>query len=192
VKFYSANILLAIEHLHTKKIIHRDIKPENLLINMDGYVNLADFGFAKKLVSDDDKAFTFVGSPLYMAPEGILKKGMNLSGDSWAYAVTLYELLTGQCLFNDPAFPGDLSKIFLRVLTSKNKGIPFKPGFEEKYPKFASLLKKLLGFDSSKRWTMAQARSDEFFEGVDWNALSQLRLPTPYSPKAELEKLPAP
>lgn len=183
VRFYSANFLVAIEHLHSKKIIHRDIKPENLLINRNGYVALADFGFAKQLTSDEDKAYTFVGSPLYMAPEGILKKGMALSGDAWAYAVTLYEILTGQCLFNDPKHPGDLSKIFLRVLTSKNKGIPFKAGFEDSYPQAADLLKKLLAFDATKRFTLTQSRSHEFFQTIDWDALETQRVPPPYKPE---------
>lgn len=118
-----------------------------------------------------------------MAPEGILKKGMTLSGDAWAYAVTVYEILTGQCLFNDPAHPGDLSKIFLRVLTSKNKGIPFKAGFEDSHPEVADLLKKLLAFDAAKRWTLTQSRSHEFFQTIDWDALENQRLPTPYKPE---------
>ena len=47
--FYVSEILLAIQHLHNKDIIYRDLKPENLLIDKDGHVKIADFGFAKKI-----------------------------------------------------------------------------------------------------------------------------------------------
>lgn len=47
--FYVSEILLAIQHLHKKDIIYRDLKPENLLIDKDGHVKIADFGFAKKI-----------------------------------------------------------------------------------------------------------------------------------------------
>ena len=47
VVFYASEILLAIQHLHRKKIVYRDLKPENLLINRDGHIKIADFGFAK-------------------------------------------------------------------------------------------------------------------------------------------------
>ena len=48
-RFYAATVALTFEYLHAKNIIFRDLKPENLLINKDGYLRLADFGFAKIL-----------------------------------------------------------------------------------------------------------------------------------------------
>ena len=49
VAFYAAEIILAIQYLHSKKIIYRDLKPENILLSEDGHIKLADFGLAKKL-----------------------------------------------------------------------------------------------------------------------------------------------
>ena len=52
VKFYAAQIALAIGYLHSKNILHRDLKLENIMINEDGYLVLIDFGLAKIVASD--------------------------------------------------------------------------------------------------------------------------------------------
>jgi len=50
-RFYAANILLALEHLHSKDILYRDLKPENVLVSGDGYIKLTDFGLSKENIS---------------------------------------------------------------------------------------------------------------------------------------------
>ena len=71
-KFYFLEILIGLDQLHAKNIIYRDLKPENLLIGIDGHVRIADFGLAKPLLGRP-AAYSFCGSPEYMAPE-MLKK----------------------------------------------------------------------------------------------------------------------
>ena len=69
-RFFIAQVVLAIEHLHSLGVIYRDLKPENLLIAEDGNIKLADFGLAKDGFSKKEQlARTFVGSPAYLAPE---------------------------------------------------------------------------------------------------------------------------
>ena len=51
-RFYAANILLALEHLHSKNILYRDLKPENVLFGSDGYIKLTDFGISKEKITD--------------------------------------------------------------------------------------------------------------------------------------------
>lgn len=53
IVFYASEIILAIEYLHSKRIIYRDLKPENILLGQDGHIKLADFGLAKKLECRD-------------------------------------------------------------------------------------------------------------------------------------------
>ena len=61
--FYAANVLLALEHLHIHGVVYRDLKPENLLLDTQGYIKIADFGFAKNIGLD--KTYTICGTPDY-------------------------------------------------------------------------------------------------------------------------------
>ena len=71
-KIYSAQILTMFEYLHSLNIVYRDLKPENLLICADGYLKLTDFGFAKVI---EGRTYTLCGTPEYLAPEVLAKKG---------------------------------------------------------------------------------------------------------------------
>lgn len=72
---YIAELILAIEELHKKLIIFRDLKPENILIDYDGHIQLTDFGLAKKDVNENDLNKSFLGTPIYFAPEIITRTG---------------------------------------------------------------------------------------------------------------------
>ena len=83
--FYSANVLVALEFLHSKGIVYRDLKPENLLLDIQGYLKVADFGFAKRI--GGDKTYTICGTPDYQV--------MGLCGCSPASSSGLKKLAAG-------------------------------------------------------------------------------------------------
>ena len=89
----------ALQYLHSfnPPIIHRDIKPENLLLNESGRILLADFGWSN--FSDGDVRKTFCGTPEYIAPEMLLKKGHDTRVDIWSVGVLMFELLAGYSPF---------------------------------------------------------------------------------------------
>lgn len=64
-KFYAAQILLALEHLHSMDVVYRDLKPENILMDENGHVCLADFGMSK-ILKKGQKTKSFVGTPEYL------------------------------------------------------------------------------------------------------------------------------
>lgn len=97
---YFYQVCDALQYLHTRpeKIIHRDIKPENILLDKQGHVKLADFGWANSLKGTKYRA-TFCGTPDYLAPEMIRGDGHNQTLDMWQMGVLLFEMTVGKSPF---------------------------------------------------------------------------------------------
>ena len=72
VKFYLAEIVVALDMIHSQNIMYRDLKPENILIDIDGHIKITDFGLSKQMRNIEDLSSTFCGSPEYLPPEMIL------------------------------------------------------------------------------------------------------------------------
>jgi NIMA (never in mitosis gene a)-related kinase len=85
---------MAIDYIHSNKILHRDIKSQNVFLTSNGTLKLGDFGISKVLQNTMDKAATMVGTPYYMSPEMYENKPYTHKSDIWALGCILYELCT--------------------------------------------------------------------------------------------------
>ncbi|XP_035824058.1 serine/threonine-protein kinase D3 [Aplysia californica] len=102
-KFLISQILVALKHLHSKSIVHCDLKPENVLLSSETafpQVKLCDFGFAR-IIGEKSFRRSVVGTPAYLAPEVLKKKGYNRSLDMWSVGVVVYVSLSGTFPFNE-------------------------------------------------------------------------------------------
>lgn len=95
-RFYSAQLLLSMAHLHELNIAYRDLKLENILMDDQGFIALTDFGLSKENVDMPDGAKTFCGTAEYIAPELLQGLPYGKPVDWWGFGTLLYEMMTGQ------------------------------------------------------------------------------------------------
>merc|ERR1712232_1235222 len=140
-KFYSSEILLAVEYLHRLNIIYRDLKPENILLDAQGHVKLTDFGLSKEGIQDNFSAKSMCGTPEYLAPEILDKRGHGRAVDWYSTGALMYEMLTGL----PPFYTRNRDKLFEAIRKGELNYPPYVA------PVAKGVLQSLLLRDPSKR-----------------------------------------
>jgi len=174
-RFYAASVVYAFSTLHSKKIAYRDLKPENLVMDVNGYVKLVDFGLAKQLLSG--KTWTLCGTPDYLAPEIILNEGHDLAVDYWALGVLIYEMVVGA----PPFYAEDPMEVYEKILS----GNPAFPTFFTR--NLTDLIKKLLRSQQAKRFGntrggTAAVVKHKWFSSFNWAGMENFEMKAPYVP----------
>ncbi|RKO93704.1 kinase-like domain-containing protein [Blyttiomyces helicus] len=176
VRFYGAEILLAVQCLHGKGVIYRDMKLENILLDKDGHVKITDFGLSKQEDDDDDSDTSVVGTLEYLAPEVIIGLKNSAAVDWWAYGVVLFEMLCG---FH-PFYSEDREEIRDNILKAKIE-----------YPNHVSanardLIGRLLERSPKKRLGTGggqEVQGHPFFASVDFVKLFNKQIEPPFKPE---------
>ncbi|XP_071255947.1 ribosomal protein S6 kinase alpha-6 isoform X2 [Salvelinus alpinus] len=179
VKFYLAELALALDHLHHLGIVYRDLKPENILLDEAGHIKLTDFGLSKESVDVDKKAYSFCGTVEYMAPEVVNRRGHTQSADWWSLGVLMFEMLTGTLPFQGK----DRNETMNMILKAK-LGMPQFLSLEAQ-----SLLRMLFKRHPANRLGagadgVEEIKRHAFFSSIDWNKLYRTELQPPFKPAA--------
>ncbi|ORZ12206.1 kinase-like domain-containing protein [Absidia repens] len=174
-RFYAAEVLLAIEYLHHLDIAYRDIKPENILLDAQGHVKLADFGFSKKVT---DLTWTVCGTPDYLAPEIIRAQGYTKAVDWWSFGVLIYEMVIGVAPFR-AANPVDKYQMILDC------NIKYFP--DKMTNGLVDLLQHLLKVSPEERYGNLKDGAKDikyhtWFKKMDFEKLVKCQVKPPYIP----------
>ena len=175
MRFYSAQVLLTLDYLHSQEIVHCDLKPENIVIGEKGYIRLIDLGISK-VIGDPDKVDCPIGE--YTPPEIIRGRHYTRSGDWWHLGILIYEMIVGHSPYASNS--QNKEKMKYEILEK----FPLKNDFISKHA--FDLILKLLVKDPTRR--LGHAREDvgkmkkhPFFKGVDWQLLWEKRIRPPFT-----------
>ncbi|XP_064008099.1 ribosomal protein S6 kinase alpha-3 isoform X2 [Pogoniulus pusillus] len=177
VKFYLAELALALDHLHSLGIIYRDLKPENILLDEEGHIKLTDFGLSKESIDHEKKAYSFCGTVEYMAPEVVNRRGHTQSADWWSFGVLMFEMLTGTL-----PFQGKDRKETMTMILKAKLGMP-----QFLSPEAQSLLRMLFKRNPANRLGagpdgVEEIKRHAFFSKIDWNKLYRREIHPPFKP----------
>ncbi len=155
-QFYSRQIIYSLKYIHERNIIHRDLKLGNLFLDNNLSVKLGDFGLAAKIKYPQQRRKTICGTPNYIAPEILEKKnGHSFEVDIWSLGVIMYIMKVGKPPFENPEINITYKKIKLN-----DYSFPENLKIERKAK---NLIERILVLDPSKRPTLDEILSSEYF-----------------------------
>ena len=187
-RVYTAEIAMALQHLHGLEIVYRDLKPENILLCADGHLKLTDFGLsrffetrppaAEDILGEDNIVTrSFCGTEQYMAPEMLLQQGHNFRMDWWSLGLLMHEMVSSRHPFHGPTHYDTL-----RNMVTKQPKIDSRLTSECKQVIQQLLVNNPKARLCSKRG-IEELKEMPFFEKCDWEGLYTKEVPMPFSPK---------
>ncbi|XP_064643227.1 protein kinase C iota type-like isoform X2 [Lineus longissimus] len=190
-RFYSAEIILALNFLHERGIVYRDLKLDNVLLDSEGHIKLTDYGMCKEGIRPGDTTSTFCGTPNYIAPEILRGEDYGFSVDWWALGVLMFEMLAGRSPFDILVDnPDQNTEDFLfQIILEKTIRIPRSVSV-----KAGSILKGFLNKTPTERLGchpqtgFADIQSHPFFRSINWEMLENKQIPPPYKPTVRDER----
>ncbi|XP_066546366.1 serine/threonine-protein kinase PLK1 [Amia ocellicauda] len=152
-RYYMRQTIVGCQYLHNNRVIHRDLKLGNLFLNDEMEVKIGDFGLATKIEYDGERKKTLCGTPNYIAPEVLCKKGHSFEVDIWSLGCILYTLLVGKPPFETSC----LKETYIRI-KKNDYTVP-----RHINPVATALIKRMLHADPTSRPSIGELLTDEFF-----------------------------
>lgn len=195
MRFYIAEIAMAVDYLHSKKIVHRDLKPDNILLDERGHAHITDFNIAVHY-SERRLLNGVAGSMAYMgewndvdhnlttpAPEVLTKRGYSAPVDFWSLGILAYELLFGKRPFRGKTNSTLTNSILHDPLTwpddapgrCSSEGMQAVRAFLERDPN------RRLGYRQGGGG-FEDIKAHPWFAGIDWDALYNKQVVPPFEP----------
>jgi serine/threonine protein kinase len=193
IRFYAAEVCLALKYFHENGVIYRDLKLDNILLTLDGHIKIADYGLCKEEMWYGSTTSTFCGTPEFMAPEVssvhllsdpqsnalqiLLDKKYGRAVDWWAFGVLIYQMLLQQSPFRGE----DEDEIYDAILADE-------PLYPIHMPRDSvSILQKLLTREPELRLGSGPTDAQEimshaFFRNINWDDIYHKRVAPPFVP----------
>jgi len=176
VKFYISGLILALNYIHEQGYLFRDLKPENVLIDLEGYPKLCDFGLSVSREDIDlNKWRKQTGTKEYFSPEIIKRQIYDIEIDWWCLGILTYELLFGTTPFEDG-----------NIFVANNKIRTQDPSFADRDDlsgECISFISKLLAKDKKERLGkngLMDFLAEPWLSDIDWKALESKKIEAPY------------
>uniref|UniRef100_A0A8C6PGG7 non-specific serine/threonine protein kinase n=1 Tax=Nothobranchius furzeri TaxID=105023 RepID=A0A8C6PGG7_NOTFU len=181
-RFYGAEIVSALEYLHSRNVVYRDLKLENLMLDKDGHIKITDFGLCKEGITDGATMKTFCGTPEYLAPEVLEDNDYGRAVDWWGLGVVMYEMMCGRL----PFYNQDHERLFELILMEE---IRFPKSLA---PEGKALLAGLLKKDPKQRLgggpdDAKEVMTHKFFTPINWQDVIEKKLIPPFKPQVTSE-----
>ncbi|KAI1278435.1 G protein-coupled receptor kinase 5 [Halotydeus destructor] len=181
-RFYAAEVLCGLEHLHRLGCVYRDLKPENILLDDHGHVRISDLGLAME-IPEGDYVRGRVGTVGYMAPEVIDNERYTYSPDWFSLGCIIYEMIEGQAPFRARKEKVKREEVERRV---KEDNLKFSTKFTDDAKSIcqALLAKKVadrLGCRSGREGA-CEVKLHEFFRTINWKRVETAKVDPPFVP----------